>query len=166
MITKIKSKIKSIGFIKGLLCKIVHRWIKFVWVYSHSLTLAPTKILIADSGQCTPVVHWLQSLHSIWDNSIPKDQASVTLLQGNCANETRDFMWEVGGRGGLVTKSCLTLALLWTVAGQAPLSMGFSRQEYWSGLPFPSLGIPGIEPAFPAWQEDSLPLSHLGSPPL
>ena len=40
--------------------------------------------------------------------------------------------------GGLVTKSCLTLVTPWTVAGQAPLSMGFSRQEYWSGLPCPS----------------------------
>ena len=40
--------------------------------------------------------------------------------------------------GGLVAKSCLTLATPWTIACQAPLSMGFSRQEYWSGLPFPS----------------------------
>ena len=42
---------------------------------------------------------------------------------------------------------------LWTVAPQAPLSMGFSRQEYWSGLPFPSPGDlpdPGIEPRSPA----------------
>ena len=38
----------------------------------------------------------------------------------------------------LVAKSCLTLATPWTVACQAPLSVGFSRQEYWSGLPFPS----------------------------
>ena len=40
-------------------------------------------------------------------------------------------------------------ATLWTVALQAPLSVGFSRQEYWSGLPFPTLGDlpnPGIEP--------------------
>ena len=47
------------------------------------------------------------------------------------------------------------------------LSMGFSTQKYWSGLPFPSPGDlpdPGIEPASPAWQADSLPLSHLGSP--
>ena len=43
--------------------------------------------------------------------------------------------------GGLVAQSCLTLATLWTVARQAPLSMGFSRQEYWSGLPFPPPGI-------------------------
>ena len=40
--------------------------------------------------------------------------------------------------GGLVSKSCLTLATLWTVAHQAPLSIGFSRQEHWSGLPLPS----------------------------
>ena len=55
----------------------------------------------------------------------------------------------------------------WTVACQAPLSMGFPRQEYWSGFPFPSPGVlpdPGIPPASPALQEDSLALSHLGSP--
>ena len=40
--------------------------------------------------------------------------------------------------GGLVTKSCLTLVTPWTVASQAPLPKGFSRQEYWSGSPFPS----------------------------
>ena len=41
----------------------------------------------------------------------------------------------IGKGGGLVAKSCPTLLTLWTVACQAPLSMGFSRQEYWSGLP-------------------------------
>ena len=48
----------------------------------------------------------------------------------------------------------------WTVARQAPLSIEFSRQEYWSGLPFPSAGgLPdtGIEPRSPALQADSLP---------
>ena len=48
----------------------------------------------------------------------------------------------------------------WTVAYQAPLSMEFSRQEYWSGLPFPSPGDlpnPGIEPGSPALQADALP---------
>ena len=50
--------------------------------------------------------------------------------------------------GGLVTKSCLTLVTPWTVACQAPLSIGFFRQEYWRELPFPSpwdLPDPGIE---------------------
>ena len=40
----------------------------------------------------------------------------------------------IGGGGGLVAKLCLTLATPWTVVPPAPLSMGFSRQEYWSGL--------------------------------
>ena len=56
-------------------------------------------------------------------------------------------------------------ATLWTVAHQAPLSMGFSRQEHWSGLPFPSLGDlpdPGIKPRSRALQADAL--SHQGSP--
>ena len=53
----------------------------------------------------------------------------------------------------LVAKSCLTLATPGTVAHQTPLSMGFYRQGYWSGLPFPSLRDlpnPGIKPASPA----------------
>jgi len=61
--------------------------------------------------------------------------------------------------GGLVAKSCPTLATPWTVAHQTPLSMGFSRQEYWSGLLFSSPGdLPylGIELGSPALQADSL----------
>ena len=54
---------------------------------------------------------------------------------------------------GMRVCSCIQLfATLWTVAGQAPLSMGFPRQEYWTGLPFPPLGDlpdPGIKPESP-----------------
>ena len=60
----------------------------------------------------------------------------------------------------LVTQSGPTLGTPWTVAHQAPLSMGFFRQEYWSGLPFPSLEDlpdPGIELGSPDLQADSLP---------
>ena len=73
-------------------------------------------------------------------------------------------MWGDGG----IAKSCLTLETPWTVASHSPPSMGFSRQEQWSGLPLPSPGDlpdPGIEPMSPALLEDSLPLSHLGMPP-
>ena len=55
----------------------------------------------------------------------------------------------------------------WTVAHQAPPSMGFSRQEYWSGLPFPSPGDlpdPGIEPRSPSLQADALPSEPPGKP--
>ena len=58
-------------------------------------------------------------------------------------------------------------ATLWTIAHQAPLSMEFSRQEYWSGLPFPSpgdLSNPGIKPESPALQADSLQSEPTGKP--
>ena len=63
---------------------------------------------------------------------------------------------------------CVRLcATPWTLARQAPLSIGFLRQEYWSGLPCPPPGDlpnPGIKPKSPALQAGSLPLSHQGSP--
>ena len=65
-----------------------------------------------------------------------------------------------------VTQSCLTLCDPWSVAHQTPLSMEFSRQVYWSRLPFP-LGISltyGLNPHLLHWEVDSLPLSHVGSP--
>ena len=71
-----------------------------------------------------------------------------------------------GGGGGLVIKSCLTLVTPW----QFPLSVGFSRQQDWSGLPFPSPGAllnPGIKPVSPtssALQVGSLLLNHWGRP--
>ena len=75
---------------------------------------------------------------------------------------------EEGGSGdGLDVKSCPTLVTPWTVACKASLSMGFSRQEYWSGLLFPSLGDlpdPGIKPVYPALQADSLPTKLQGKP--
>ena len=64
--------------------------------------------------------------------------------------------------------SCVQLSkTLWTIAHQVPLSMGFSRQEYWSGLPFPPRGDPpnpAIEPGSPALQADSLPTEPPGEP--
>ena len=62
---------------------------------------------------------------------------------------------------------CPTLWDPWTVAHQAPLSKGFSRQENWSGMPCLLQGYHpnrGTEPKSPALQADSLPLSHQGSP--
>ena len=67
----------------------------------------------------------------------------------------------------LVTQSCLTLCDSMEVAHQAPLSMEFSRQEYFSGLPFPSPGNlpnPGIKPGSPAFQADTLTSEPPGKP--
>ena len=67
----------------------------------------------------------------------------------------------------LVTQLCPDSATAWTVAHQAPLSIEFSRQEYWSGLPLPSRGDlpdPGIEPQSSALQADSLLSESPGKP--
>ena len=66
-------------------------------------------------------------------------------------------------------KSCPTLCDPWTLAHQAPLSMGFSGQKYWSGLPFPSPGDlpdPGIEPRSPTLQADALTSAPPGKSPI
>ena len=66
-----------------------------------------------------------------------------------------------------VTKPCLTLGTPWTGALQAPLSMRFPRQGYWSGLSFLSPGYlpdPGIKLSSLAWQVNSLQLSHQRNP--
>ena len=90
------------------------------------------------------------------DNNNNKDHWSQTIAKNTIIMKILKYC----GDGGLVTKSCLTLVTPWTVACQAPLSVGFSRQECWSGLPFPSPGDlpdPEIEPRSPALQADSLP---------
>ena len=74
---------------------------------------------------------------------LEETQARIKIASRNINNlryaDDTTLMAESGGGGGaLVTKSCPTLVTPWTVACQAPLSMGFSRQEYWSSLPFPS----------------------------
>ena len=81
------------------------------------------------------------------------------------------FPWAVQVKVKVKSLSCVRLFVTpWTVAYQAPPSMGFSRQEYWSGLPFPPPGDlpdPGIEPGPPALEADALtsepPRNPLGS---
>ena len=90
----------------------------------------------------------------------------------NCIKKKKDFLEKLilsEGFHCLHAQLCLTLCdSMDYIAHQAPLSMGYSRQEYWSALPFPPPGDlpnPGIEPESlsSALQVDSLLLSHLGS---
>ena len=67
----------------------------------------------------------------MWSVEI-QDLRSVSIIGRACLQAV------TGGGGALLTKLYLTFVTPWTVAHQASLSMGFSRQEYWSGLPFPS----------------------------
>ena len=87
-------------------------------------------------------------------SSWPRDRSRVSRIAGRRFTvwANREALADIGKGQALVTKLCPTLAAPWFVARQVPLSMRFSRQEYWSGLPFPSAGDlpdPGIEPGYP-----------------
>ena len=92
----------------------------------------------------------------------------VTTIQ-TCSAQGRSFLNEsllMTASDGLFGRSCPTLCDHMTVAHQAPLSLGFPGQEYWSGLPFPfpgDLPDPGMELGSLAWcQVDSLPAEPPG----
>ena len=104
-----------------------------------SLHYFTTSIVQCDNNRTITVVHSLTIFKRLEIASIIREWKMVSI------SET------VGG-GGLVAKWCLTLAIQWTIACQDSLSTGFSRQEYWSGLSFPSpvdLPDPGIKPRSP-----------------
>ena len=105
----------------------------------------------------------------VYGTSHPKDTPNIDLMQSHDGWIIAvDFMKSIRARPAtwclklfrcccLVAKSCPTLCNPMDWARQAPLSMGFSRQEYWSGLPFPSPGDlphPGVQPTTPAVQAD------------
>ena len=80
--------------------------------------------------------------------------------------ETKSHHSNVKVKAKLLSRVRLFVTL-WTVAHQTPPSMGFSRQEYWSGLPFPSPGDllePGMEPESLELQADALPSESPGKP--
>ena len=91
-------------------------------------------------------------------------------MDNSCKQEKESEQAEKLSDVFVVVESLSHIQLLmtaWTVAFLVPLSMGFSRQEYWSGLPFPSpenLPDGGIEAMSPALKTDSLPLNHQESP--
>ena len=105
----------------------------------------------------------------ISENFLPWLFLILTLYYFKCLLKLGFISWLAnslgngGGGGGLVTKSCPTVLWPHRLYSQAPLSMGFSRQEYWSGLPFSSprdLPNQGSKPCLlylQHWQADSLP---------
>ena len=99
-------------------------------------------------------------------------EAISVFLYRSSFNQTMEYHAAVkkkySGKVKVKSLSCVQLfAIPWTVVYQAPPSMGCSRQEYWSGLPFPSPGdLPdlGIKPRSPALQADALPSEPPGKP--
>ena len=87
----------------------------------------------------------------------------------SCIGRQILYHWATREAGSSMCSVVSDSATLWTVAWQAPLSMGFSRQEYWSGFPCPPPGDlpnPGIKPRSPTLQVDSLPSKPPKKPPI
>ena len=128
-----------------------------------------------DLGQTDKLVALRNSLAVQWLGLCTSAAMGLSSISGSLTGELRSFkLHRVAQKKGggvlpqcvLVAQSCLTLVIscVMTVAYPAPLSMEFSRQEYWSRQPFPSPGHlpnPGIDPRSPALQADSL----LSEPP-
>ena len=89
------------------------------------------------------------------------------MQQGITRTKSSEPPWHLLALPFLLLNHVQLFAISWTIVCQAPLSMEFSRQEYWSGLPFPSPGDlpdPGMEPRSPALQADSLLSEPQGKP--
>ena len=104
---------------------------------------------------------------SSWGHSIAGGKGRP--VQGNDDASWCRWDWHSPSLGALVAQSCSTFLDPVDCAHQAPLSMGFFRQEYWSGLPFPSPGDlpnPGIKPGSPTLQAESFLSEPPGKPPV
>ena len=110
----------------GCYCRVTKSCPNLLW--SHGLR--PTRLLCPCDSQAE-ILEWVVIFFSRGSSQL-QDQAHISCFG-------RQILYPCGG--GLVAKSYPTLATPWTVAHQAPLSMGFSRQGHWSGLPFPSQGV-------------------------
>ena len=103
-------------------------------------------------------------VHGVTKSRTPLSEFHFTQWSSNCGPGINNISVHVSS----VAQSCPTLCdPMDCIDHQAPLSMGFTKQEYWNGLLFPSprdLPRPGIEPASPALQADSLPRGLLGNP--
>ena len=147
-------------------------WWTWVWLNSRSWwwTGRPGLLQFMESQRVrhdwATELNWTQ--YSAWTSV----DGTYWLLIIFCWRRNPEQRWYYRGQANNESKwkcrsfSCVWLFVTpWTIAHQTPLSVEFSRQEYWSGLPFPSpedLPHPGIEPRFPALQADYLPTEPPG----
>ena len=144
----------EIGEETGKSKRYIHMYMDTLWLWVSKIVpvqiLWPITRLHASFGAYKTYSYQLQKnkiYPSPWISCIPDIYTSMCIC--------------ILGVSEVKSLSCVWLLVTpWTIAYQAPPSMEFSRQEYWSGLPFPSpedLPNPGIEPGSPALQADALP---------
>ena len=117
--------------------------------------------------QWLPLLPKLAGFSLFWGHSITERKGRLVQGNDNASWCRRD--WYSPSLAALVAQSYLTLSDPVDCAHQAPLSIGFSRPEYWSGLPFPSPGDlpdPGIKPGSLILQAESLLSESSGKPPV
>ena len=163
--------LSGVSFIRAL---ILFMRMPHSWPNHFSEASSPNKITLGirfqhmnfDRG--THTVNCRQWNYSVWYHN---GGYMILYFGSNPENCTTQGLWRVNPHANCMCAQLLSPAWLfvtqWTVAHQAPLSMGFPRQEYWSRWQFPTQGFfstQGSNPCFLHWQVDSLPLSHLGSP--
>ena len=128
-----------------------------------------------EAGQCLCASHpphpaptrYCQRMHHSWGR-VPEEKSKESTGDRSTLFHQRSTLGaSLCSGGGVVNKPSPTRVTPWTAARQAPLAIGFSRQEYWGGFPFPSpedLPDPGIKPGSPALQAESLPIELRGKP--
>ena len=150
-----------------------HSYFLFVFVYCIRIGSAGNSSKNGNLSLCLSSVSWStqNTIHCILNPHHMCVCVCVCVMHNVVYKHTHSNLWhrllKFSKWKWTLLSSVRLFATPWTVAHQAPLSMGFSRPEYWSGLPFPSPGdLPnsGIEPRSPTWQADSLPAEPPGKP--
>ena len=158
--------------VHGILQARIPVWVAIPFSRGSSQPSDQTQVSLIEGGFSTIwATRGAQEYRSGWPIPSPGELPDPGITQGPPALHADYLPAEPPGKPHLyytyIHTSLIRVQLFvipWTVAHHAPLSMEFSRQEYWSGLPFPSpecLSNPGIEPSSPALQVDSL----LSEPP-
>ena len=131
----------------------------------HPMDSGPSGSSVHGDSPQARILEW-DAMPSSRGSSQPRDWAQVSHTAGGFST-----IWATRGTLHIMKVKSLSRVRLfetpWTVAHRAPPSMGFSRQEYWKGLPFPSPGDlpnPGIEPRSPSLQADALTFGSPGKP--
>ena len=128
-------------------------WVIFMWQWLIPSPHSPGPLYMVPAAAAAAAAKSCQSCPTLWDprDGSPPGSAVSRILQARTLewvtiSFSNAWKWKVK----MKSLSCVQLIVTpWTVACQAPPFMGFSRQEYWSGLPFPSPGDlpnPGIQP--------------------